>query len=271
MKHLLRFGMLAALIAIPALFAQSAPAKPAAPTASVVGVIDVDTIDKDYKGFEAAQTYWGNFQQARLAVYQELSAAVFLTPAEFDELKIFTQQKVKTNQARYDELTALAKKNEAEFNALMDKVKGNLSKEDSDRLNELQSAPQYTRDTGAEMDELIARGVEKLSDEDKTRFNEIKKNQNEVNGAVADLGEKLSTEIEDEKVRLIDLLTAQMQTAIEKVAKDNNLSIVLNRNLATQQGSQQLVLWGGMDITDKVLEQMNATFKPESLEPPKEK
>jgi len=271
MKHLLRLGMLAAMVAIPALFAQAAPAKPAAPAASTVGVIDVDTVDKEFKGFEAAQAYWGTFQEERLNVYKELNAGQFLTSAEFEELRIFSQQKVKTNQARHDELIALAKKNEAEFTALMDKVKGNLSEEDQKHMDELQSAPQYTPDAGAELDELIARGVEKLSAEDKARFTEMKGNQEEVSGAIGDIGEKLSTEIEDEKARLIDLLTAQMQTAIEKVAKDNNLSIVLNRNMATQQGSQQLVMWGGTDITTKVIENMNATFKPESLEPPKEK
>jgi Skp family chaperone for outer membrane proteins len=263
--------MLAALlVAVPALLAQAAP-KPATPPAPAVGIIDVDAIDSDYKGFAEAQTYWGAFQEGRQNAYQEMAVGQYLTPAEFDELQLLAQQKVKTNQARFDELSALAKKNELEFIALMDKVKNNLPEADRTRLEELRAATQYTQAAGAELEKLVAQGKEKLSDEDKARLKVMEDTQAEVLGAIGDIVDKFRKEIDEEKARLFKVFNDQMEDAIGKVAKDNGLTIVFNRNLATQQGNQRLVLWGGMDITEKVLKHMNDTFKPESLAPPKAK
>lgn len=263
MKSLLRFGVLAAALAVfPALLVNAAPPPPS------VGIVDVDAVDHDYKGFTEAQTYWNSYQEQRQNSYAALAAGQYLLPAEFDELQRLSQQKVVTNQARLDELNALAKKNEEAFNALMDKVKANLSPEDQARMEQLRATPQYSQDTAKEMDELVAKGKDKLSDADKASLQAMEDNQGKVLATIGDIVDKLRTEMDAEKTRLIKVLTDQMDAAIAKVAKDQNISIVLNKNLTTQQGSQQLVLWGGTDITEKVVKFMNDSFKPEILTPP---
>ena len=270
MKYLLRFGMLAAVLAVPALTVFAAPAKPAAAPASIIGVCDAEKIDKDFKGFDAAQTLWSAFQEERVGGFDELVAGQYLSPKEFDELKIFAQQKVKTDQKRYDELTANAKKAADEYQALVKKVKDNLTEDEKKQLDQLEGAAQYTPDAGTEQKALIDKGKAKLSDADKARLTEIEENRAKVVASLTEYRDKLRRELNDEGARLIQALKGQTTAAIAKIAADNKLAIVLSKNVAAgQEDTQQLVLWGGNDITDAVIEYLNKNFKPESLAAPK--
>lgn len=262
LKLFLRFGILAALLTIvPALLAYAAPPAPG------VGVVDMEAIEGQYVGFAQARTTWGAFQETRQNTYKELIAGQYLTPADFAELQRFAQQKVKTDQARFDALTELGKKNAGEFNALMEKVKTNLGEADQARLEELKKG-QMTPDTAKELDDLLARGKVKLADEDKARLMAMENDHEKVMDIISGVGDEYRTEIDTERERLLGLLNEHMQGAIGKMAKDQNLIVVLNRNVVSQQGSQQLVLWGGTDITKNVTKYLNDTFKPESLTAP---
>ncbi|MHB0936119.1 MAG: OmpH/Skp family outer membrane protein [Armatimonadota bacterium] len=269
MKHLLRFGTLAALLAIPALLAYAAPAKPAAAPAAVIGVCDSDKIDRDYKGYEQAQNIWSAFQEERVGAFDVLVSGQYLSPAEFDELQIFSQQKVKTDQKRYDELVANADKATKEYEALMKKVKDNLTAEERAQLEQIEGAVQYTRDMDAEKAALVDKGKAKLSAEDKARLDEMDKNHLAVVAKLTEQRDKLRKEFNVEGDRLLQVLKGQREAAIAKVAADNKLSIVLSKTVAAGQDDvQQLVLWGGTDITEAVLEYLNKNFKPESLAAP---
>jgi len=272
MKHLLRFGIMAALLAGLALMASAARAKPAAASASPIGVCDSGRLDKEFKGFEAAQTLWNDFQEARVGTFDDLVAGQYLVPDEFKELQIFVQQKVKTDQKRYDELVAKGKTATAEYDALITKVKAGLTEEERTQLDQLDNATQYTRDMDTQKTALLDKGKTKLSPEDKARLDEMEKNHEVVIASLAEYRDKLRKELNDEGARLIQVLKDQTQAAIAKVATDNKLSIVLSKTIAAQQDeTQQLVLWGGTDITDAVLKNLNDNFKPESLAAPKAK
>lgn len=270
MKHLLRFGILAALLAVLAMMAVAAP-KPATAPASPIGVCDADKLDKEFKGFEQAQTVWNDFQEGRVGTFDELFAGQYLLPAEFSELQIFVQQKVKTDQKRYEELVAKGKAASAEYDALMEKVKAGLTEDERAQLDQLDGATQqYTREMDAQKTALLDKGKAKLSAEDKARLDTMEKNRQEVVASLTEYRDKLRKELNDEGARLIQVLKDQTQAAIAKVAADNKLAIVLSKSIAAQQeDTQQLVLWGGIDITDAVIKYLNDNFKPESLATPK--
>lgn len=268
MKNLLRFGMLAAVLAVPALTAFAAPAKPA--PASIIGVCDAERIDQEFTGFDAAQAIWSAFQEERVGSFDELVAGQYLSPAEFDELKIFTQQKVKTDQKRYEELTANAKKAADEYRALVQKIKDNLTEDEQKQLEELEGAAQYQPDAQAEYQALLDKGKARLPEAEKARLAEMEANHAKVIASLTEYRDKLRKELNDEGARLIKALKDQTTAAIAKVAADNKLAIVLSKNVAAgQEEAQQLVLWGGTDITDAVIEYLNNNFKPESLAAPK--
>lgn len=271
MKHLLRFGILAGLLAALALTAAAAPAKPATAPASPIGVCDSDKLDKEYKGYEAAQTLWNDFQEARVGTFDELVAGQYLVPAEFSELQIFVQQKVKTDQKRYDELVAKGKAATTEYDALITKVKAGLTDEERTQLDQFDNATQYTRDMDTQKTALLDKGKTKLSAEDKARLDEMEKSHETVIASLSEYRDKLRKELNDEGTRLIQVLKDQTRAAITKVAADNKLAIVLSKTVAAssqQEEAQQLVLWGGTDITDAVLKYLNDNFKPESLAAP---
>lgn len=262
MKHLLRFGMLAVLLSMVAVVGvQAAPA--AAPLA--IGVVDMDKLQQGYKGFEAAMTSFQAYTKSREDVFTGISKGEFLTPDQFKEFSGLTGQPVRINTTRIDELEGISKKTGDEYQALVDKVKANLSDPEKARLAELENAP--SADGAKEHDALIQKGKDKLTDAEKARLKELDDNHQLVVSKLNDLVTGYRKDINDEKTRLLTLLTDKVQQAIGVVAKDQKVSIVLNKTVSDgQQTSAKLVLWGGTDLTEAALKNLNDNFKPEMLQ-----
>ena len=263
MRHLLYCGVLAALLTLlPVLSAHAAPKPDPAPA---VGVIDLDAVERDFTGSAKAIEYMRAFQEERTTTFDELKKGQYLASAEFKELQDLAGKPVKINKERISELQALSEKNGKEYEALVDKVRANLTEPERARLTELEQAQQYSPDNAKEYEALIAKGKEQLAEGDKARLTVMDGNQQQVIEAINALGERYRGEIQDERSRIIKLLNDMVEQAVAGVAKAQKLTIVLNKKAAANQATIQLVLWGGTDITETVTKALNVGFKPESF------
>lgn len=263
MKHLFRLGALLALLAlVPALtLAAAAPAP-----SSAIGVIDSDAVRDDSTNKRAADAALQAYQSDRQKVLTELSKGQFLKPEEFKELKDLVLKPVRN--ARIDELQQLSAKNKAPYQALIEKTKANLTDDEKKRLNELEQAPQVSPQEEEEYYTLFDKGRAKLTDDERAQLKIYDDAQKEVGTVFMGLRKQYSEEIQGEQERLYGLVDEQIKAAIETVAKDKKLGVVLNRNAAAGMGPAiQFVLWGGVDISELVKKQLNDSFKLDSLKP----
>ncbi len=235
MSHMFRLGMLVVLLVLaPMVLVHAAPAPAAAPV-SGIGVVDLDAIAKGYVGSQKANDALSEFRKARKDVFDTMQKAQGLTPELFEEYKRLAGSPVKVNPERIRELEGLAKKNLDEYKALTDKGEG------------------------------------KLTAEEKTRFTALDTQLKETTATLNEMGDKLSNEVQDELARYSKVLYDLVDKAIASVAKEKKLSIVLNSSIQSQEGMERFVLWGGTDISNDVVAQLNNTFKPEMLVPPAHK
>ena len=261
MRHLLRFGILVILLTCAtAVMAQQA-----------VGVIDMDKVQSDYKGFKEALTYLKNYNTERSGIYTDLQKGEFLSFEQFQELQKLAGRTVKINPARIEELLAVAGKNKEEYNALNEKLRANLTPEDLKQIEELQKAAQYAEDIEKiqqEYDAILDRGKAKLTDAERARAEEMEDHRMKVVESLNKVGSTYNREVNEERTRIMDLLSVKVQEAISAVSKTQKLGVVLNKSVVVGQASLKLVMWGGTDITEAVTKALNAGFKPEMFRKP---
>jgi len=161
---------------------------------------------------------------------------------------------------------------QGEYDALSKKVKESLSADEQKRLSELEAlkgSRQVTQELVKEYDALIAKGKAKLSEADAKRLQELDDVQKQVVEAINTCGEKLGGEIQAEQRRISELLQNTVNAAIADQGKKQKLAVILNRNVDTQDGTVQMVLWGGVDITEAVTKALNDAFTTDLFKPKK--
>lgn len=258
MKHSLTLGVLIALV-LAAMMLQAAPAAPA----PAIGVVDSDMVQRNYKASREAMTYLGDFQKTRRAIFEELRKGQYLTLAEYQEYQTLVGSAVKIDPKRIAELQAASQKTQTEYDALQEKLKGALTPEEQATLTRLENAENVSPDDVKAYQALQDKAKAALNEADRTRLTALDDAMKQVVEELNTYGEKLGGEIQTERQRISDLLQNKVNDAIASVGKKQKLLIVLNRNVETQDGATQMVLWGGTDITEAVTKELNDAFTPE--------
>ena len=221
-----RWAHVVAVAAIALLAMLDVTAVKAAST-SGIGVVDLVAIQKDYKGTVEAYGRFQKFQEDAYATFSPLQSGIGLTEADFAIYQKLMQQPAKDKDA-IAKLEQQAQDNVKQFNALDAKLKAG----------------------------------EKLSDADQASYDTLQKQCMAVYAQLQDMQQKAETSLQAEAQRYQDILMAQITATLEKVAKDQKLLMVMSKNVQTDKGTEQLILWNdkSIDVTEKVLTTLNANY-----------
>lgn len=230
MGERMRWGSLLALLCMLLMVGTAAGhAAAAAPAPSGIGVVDLEAVSKSYVGYQKATERIKTFAAERKKIIDALQAGLGLTKDEYDEYKRLAGHTVRMNEQRIKELEAAAKKNVDEYQAL--------------RAKENQTA------------------------EEKARFELLEKQIKTVYATLSDDAKRINGEVEAEFARYQKLLTESVDKSVAKVAGDMKLAIVISKDVQSREGTERVVLWGGTNITDDVVKDLNANFKEAMLDP----
>ncbi|HEX2948280.1 MAG TPA: OmpH family outer membrane protein [Armatimonadota bacterium] len=226
MSRISRIGLLAALAAIALLPLASFAAAPS----TGIGVLDFQTLTKNYVGTKAANDCLQSLFQKLKSSLDVLQNGIGLNDDDFA-----TYQKLKAqpaqDKAQIDKFEAQAKAAVQEFQGLEAKVQGK----------------------------------ETLTAEQQARYDILKKQILSASARVNEQEQQAQETMNTEVQRLQDIVKTEINNAVAKIAKDQKLSIVLNKNVQMEQGVENVVVWNdqAMDVTDKVVKALNDNFKPE--------
>lgn len=232
MSRSFRWIGLVGLIALAGLVSSlSAAAAPAAAAAPTIGVLDLDVLSREYDGYKAAMDRMNTFVEAKNEIYKDLVKGLGLSEAEFETYK---------------------------------KLVGSTTKIDPVKIDELQTKAAAA---GAELQTLNEKDEKDLTPDDKTRKEALDADMKAVSELLKSEGNKLGAQIQTEHSRYTAILMKQVDAAIAAIAKKKNCTMVVSKNVQTQEGgSERFVLYGGVDITDDVKKQLNDNFKPSMLD-----
>lgn len=91
------------------------------------------------------------------------------------------------------------------------------------------------------------------------RREELEKMRKEKEDAVEGVKKDYQDQLNKKAGDLLPKLTKVVEDVIDKCAKDMKLSVVVSKKMtAAGAGPQDMVLWGGTDITDEVIKRLNA-------------
>ncbi len=207
-----------AALCIPAVTARAAE-QPAA--LGGYGVIDMEKVSEQATPVKEASKELGSFRQTLMENLREIDQYTYLTAAEVRELgstlETTNDKWTPMQKGRYNELKQAALDRDKEFSALA-------------------QTPNPTAEQKKRLDELS-----KMRGEKDQPFDEIKaRYEQKLNQRAAEILPKLAKVVED---------------VIQGIAKDQKLAIVLTKR--TQNGKDDVVLWGGTDITDELVKRLN--------------
>ena len=210
MRKLLLVLLATASLTLIAVICQAQPAPPG-PT---IGVADVDQILNEYEEFDRLNQEFKQFQSEQAVAFEQRYGIRLLELEERQEYAQLTSDVVpptSKNRARAAELLALSETREKDLERL--------------RAN--------TEPTAAE----------------KSYLEQLQRLEESSRKELADLRQELMTAREAKHKELNRLITERIDRALEEVAKEKNLSLIL---------SKPQVLYGGTDVTQAVLAKLNA-------------
>lgn len=143
-----------------------------------------------------------------------------------------------------------------EYNQLMDlqKRRQNLSPAEKTNLDRLEK---LSDDRDRELAEL--EGQSQLTDKQNERWKELQLLRRQATDMLRDQWERIQKQGEERAREIESKLTAEIRTAVEEVAKKQGLTVVLQA---------EVVVFGGIDITDATLEVLNARPAPAGVSAP---
>jgi Skp family chaperone for outer membrane proteins len=200
-------------------------------TAVAVGVIDTDKIYNDYQGALDAQGLFKAFVDKAQLPITELQAGAGLSE---DDLNKYIHLK-------------------------------EAAVPDKDAIDKLEKQAKDTYDAFVVLDNRIKNAPDKVTADDKAQYEKLTSLVNVAKTRLNTLEPQVTKTIEDEMRRYQDILHDQVYSAIGKVAKDNQLTLVINKSvpLSTQGATAPIVLWNDdkVSITDKVVKYLNDNYK----------
>jgi Skp family chaperone for outer membrane proteins len=207
-----------------------APAKSDSSPVMAIGVIDFLAVQEEYRGVEEMVTRVNALGSSFQSILSELELGLGLPEADFKDYVDRTGAAVKVDEARIKELQETARKNIEELQT----------------LKNIEEAKQ--------------------TDEQKARSAQLEK---DYNAAVAVIQQKEKSCIDQfsaERDRCRQVVDDMINKAIEKVAADKKLSLVVLKDFPVGRDQKLQIVWGGTDITADVVKYLNESFKPEMLD-----
>ena len=197
-------ALLAAVLLAPGLAQAQQPA---------VGTVDTGRIATEYKGMQALNQQYNDFQREREQKLMDRQRVMMLVDADYTKYLDLKQAAAPTEstQKQLTDLETSAKQREDRYRALADK-----------------------RDRTAE---------------EQKEYDELNKVYNQRKGEMRVLQDSLAKEVQAKREELTKTITTSLDTAIKTVAEAKKLSLVI---------AKEAVLYGGTDITNEVLEKLNA-------------
>jgi outer membrane protein len=197
-------ALLAAVLLAPGLAQAQQPA---------VGTVDTGRIATEYKGMQALNQQYNDFQREREQKLMDRQRVMMLVDADYTKYLDLKQAAAPTEstQKQLTDLETSAKQREDRYRALADK-----------------------RDRTAE---------------EQKEYDELNKVYNQRMGEMRVLQDSLAKEVQAKREELTKTITTSLDTAIKTVAEAKKLSLVI---------AKEAVLYGGTDITNEVLEKLNA-------------
>jgi len=178
-----------------------------------VGTVDTGRIATEYKGMQALNQQYNDFQREREQKLMDRQRVMMLVDADYTKYLDLKQAAAPTEstQKQLTDLETSAKQREDRYRALADK-----------------------RDRTAE---------------EQKEYDELNKVYNQRMGEMRVLQDSLAKEVQAKREELTKTITTSLDTAIKTVAEAKKLSLVI---------AKEAVLYGGTDITNEVLEKLNA-------------
>jgi len=178
-----------------------------------VGTVDTGRIATEYKGMQALNLQYNDFQREREQKLMDRQRVMMLVDADYTKYLDLKQAAAPTEstQKQLTDLETSAKQREDRYRALADK-----------------------RDRTAE---------------EQKEYDELNKVYNQRMGEMRVLQDSLAKEVQAKREELTKTITTSLDTAIKTVAEAKKLSLVI---------AKEAVLYGGTDITNEVLEKLNA-------------
>ncbi|HOJ22148.1 MAG TPA: OmpH family outer membrane protein [Armatimonadota bacterium] len=217
------------LLALVALFAgagrTTAVAQAAAgeqPAAVSIGVVDMERVSEDSLPYKEANKELQALQQSLNQNIQEVAQLTYLTGPETNELVAILDAKELTaaQKARHAELKKTADEREKEFSTLMQ--------------------------------------TKNPTDQQKKRLQELNAMRNGREQILAELNQKYQQSFRQKLQEVDAQLGKSVSEIINEVAKARKLSIVLSKSvIITLDRKQDVIFFGGTDITDEVIKRLN--------------
>jgi Skp family chaperone for outer membrane proteins len=199
-----------------------------------IGYVDYQKVVNAFTHADEAQKQLQDFAANLRDIVNRHQSDLMLTTQEREELKqLLTKQNLTDSEKkRLQELETLASDRLKELQNLENLQ--NLTEAQKQRLNELQTLRQTA---SKDIDAVVQEYNNQINQKGQELWSQLEK---DIRARLEKLG--ISVKEGEDLTIYID---QAIRKAIEQVAKANNLSLVL---------SNQVVLYGGVDITDKVIQ-----------------
>ncbi len=194
--------------------------QPAAPPSNV-GVIDMEKVAEEAGPVKDAYGTLNTIQSALSQNLQEIDSYPYLASGEMKELSSILEAKEQTpaQKARYTELKTTARDREKEYQRLTQ--------------------------------------VKDPKPEEKTRLQELTKMRNDRDPVMDEIKQGYSKKLNDRAGEILPKLSKQVEEVIQGIAKDKQLTVVLTKRVTTPMGKEDVVLFGGTDITEELIKPLN--------------
>jgi Skp family chaperone for outer membrane proteins len=190
-----------------------------------IGVVDYNRVVTEYGLYKQYEQQLERYASELRAELNEFTATALLTSEELKELNALEAKPSPTDEDK------------SRIAALKD-----MTKTRQDRLRELQQKPSPTSEEQAEMRNLI----QKMQDADKQ---------------IQDKNQDMMAKLDERNREYFTKVETNVRAVIETVAKEKGFDAVINKDmrLSDRQTSVTfpVVLFGGTDISDEVLTQLN--------------
>lgn len=209
-KGMLFVGFAACVVALLHVTALSLKAAPGKQSEMVV--VDIEHLEQSYEAFKVENANFQRFQEERA---RQVAVRELLTSIEWDEL------------------------------GELEKKGKNIKSDEEKRLKDLLALTEARNKAIREL-----RSKPDMTDKDKEELKRLLEIPRANQYRLADLGEKLSAEVNGERGRLRDKLQKHVMDVYEKMSKDRGFSVVFDKGQ---------VQWAApaVDITKDVLDRLN--------------
>ncbi|MDH7569392.1 MAG: OmpH family outer membrane protein [Armatimonadota bacterium] len=193
-----------------------------APAGGLIGVVDMEKVSQQAEPVKNAYKELNDTQERLMRNLQELDQYAYLSAAELRE-----------------------------FAAILD-TPGELSQGQKLRSGELK---QLANDREKEWQQLAQ--VANPTPEQKAKMQDLARMRNEKDTVLQEIQKKYQATLNTKAQEILPKLSKQVDDVIAAVAKDQKLAIVLSRKVTTPTGGEEVVLYGGVDISDEIIKRLN--------------